>query len=665
MDTSASLRLLLGLLLALGLETGAWAKSTIPDWAQEAIGRKEAAYAATDPESEAIILLDENERVYGASGDVDVSQRYVAHIRNRDGRDHAKAVIHLLNSSQKVKLFRAWIIYPSGRVETFGKVDTFEVANDRDSLFSESITMVLDRSSSVRDDTVFAFECKKSEKTIFSQDIWYFQSSIPCSVSRLSVTVPKGWSAQGTIINDAGIEHRRSGESFVWEGLNLKAVKDEPQSPPSTLLFAQVGVTVRPSEAARSRSKYRFFETWADVSRFAFEMNDKGIAASEAMSRKAQELVAGKATQWERIRAICEYAQSVNYVAVSIDLDAGGGIEPHAAELVFERHYGDCKDMTILARSLLKEAGIESYPIVARIGEDAFVHREWPSPFQFNHCIVGVKVEDATNQPSVVDHPQLGRIMVFDPTQRYTPVGQLPASLHGSRVLVGHPSLSGDLLELPWPAPLENKIQRTVHVSIDANGDMQGTVKEVGTGAFADYFRSLARLKKDEDLRKSFQHWIASGTRDATVQGVTGQDFAGEGRFEFEIEFRSSRYARSVGHDLLVFSPIFLGRYEWVPPVEEKRVSDYVSSPWSMDEEVVFQIPEGYALEALGKTFDQEKTFVTYGLFSEAADSSVVVRRMIESKLERIPVERYGELVEAYEGMTRAESAPIMLKRTR
>jgi hypothetical protein len=54
-------------------------------------------------------------------------------------------------------------------------------------------------------------------------------------------------------------------------------------------------------------------------------------------------------------------------------------------------------------RAMLKALKIEAYPIVIFSGDPTYVREEWPSPNQFNHCIIGVKVGDETQSPTVAD----------------------------------------------------------------------------------------------------------------------------------------------------------------------------------------------------------------------------------------------------------------------
>ena len=94
-------------------------------------------------------------------------------------------------------------------------------------------------------------------------------------------------------------------------------------------------------------------------------------------------------------------------------------------------------------RAMLSVLRIPSYMVSITADDATYVRPEWASPHQFNHCIIAIKVTDETKAPSVVLHPTLGRLMIFDATDPYTPLGDLPedvgggAGIHHSKIRTG------------------------------------------------------------------------------------------------------------------------------------------------------------------------------------------------------------------------------------
>src|SRR5258708_16305854 len=87
-------------------------------------------------------------------------------------------------------------------------------------------------------------------------------------------------------------------------------------------------------------------------------------------------------------------------------------------------------------RAMLKAINIQGYLVSIVAGDPSYVRAEWPSPQQFNHCIIAIRIGDGTQAPSVANHPTLGRLLIFDPTDDNTPAGDLPQHEQGSLALV-------------------------------------------------------------------------------------------------------------------------------------------------------------------------------------------------------------------------------------
>ena len=102
----------------------------------------------------------------------------------------------------------------------------------------------------------------------------------------------------------------------------------------------------------------------------------------------AKTVTAGAKTPLEKIRKLFHYAaQKIRYQQDYENTIAG--VKPHAAPVVIERGYGDCKDKAVLMIGLAKKIGIELRFAILRTTDAGRVIRETPNQ-QFNHAIVYV-----------------------------------------------------------------------------------------------------------------------------------------------------------------------------------------------------------------------------------------------------------------------------------
>ena len=91
------------------------------------------------------------------------------------------------------------------------------------------------------------------------------------------------------------------------------------------------------------------------------------------------------------------------------------------------------------------------------------------SPQQFNHCIIAVKVSDETQAGTIIKHPTLGRLLIFDPTDEQTPLGDLAYDLQGSLALIDSKNET-DLVRMPVTPPEMNQLERTATLELRADG---------------------------------------------------------------------------------------------------------------------------------------------------------------------------------------------------
>jgi hypothetical protein len=103
-----------------------------------------------------------------------------------------------------------------------------------------------------------------------------------------------------------------------------------------------------------------------------------------------------------------------------------------------------------------------------------------PSPHEFNHVITAIELPTsfgAENLPSVVTAKTGKKYLLFDPTDPYTPVGQLHADLQGSYGLLST-AAGGELIQLPVFAPGFSELKRVAHFKLQPDGSLVGDVEE-------------------------------------------------------------------------------------------------------------------------------------------------------------------------------------------
>jgi hypothetical protein len=649
-------RLLVSIILVACLQAGVSAKSDeAPAWLRQAASITVPTYGK---DVHAVTLHDESRKTVGEDGRITTVTYQAVRILTRQGRSYAEAAEGYNNGTGKVKDMRAWLIRPSGEVRAYGKKETIDRAVVDNDVYNEARVKIISAEDEADAGCVFGYEIVTEEREVFSQFTWHFQTATPVVMSRLTVALPQGWRADAITFNHGKIEPSVSGNNYTWELRDLPPIETEPASPKISKLVARIAVNIFPPQG--KATMLRSFASWKDVSRYNSELSDPQAAFNEPMAAKARELTAGAKTEFERLQAIGRYAQSVNYISIQIDVGRGGGYRPHAAADVFNKNYGDCKDKANLMRAMLKSLGVESYPVVIFSGDPHRVDPEWPSPHQFNHCIIAVKVNEDVQASTIVKHPSLGRLLIFDPTDDDTPIGDLPDHEQGSYALIVAGD-AGELMKMPVTPPEANRLEREVEAALDADGTLTAKVSERSVGQAAVGERRIFKRAARPEYIKYIERWVTKTAPSANVLKSEPNDDARAGKFALDVEFKSPNYAQSMRGRLMVFKPAIVSRRSSVFLLETKRKHPVVLDSEAYNETVRIKLPEGFDVDEMPEAAEVNHSFGSYAAKCEVKEGHLIFRRSLTLKAGIIPVEQYASVRGFFERMRAVEQTPVVL----
>ncbi len=647
-------RSLLGVVVLL-VAAGATFADDPPVWLKQAASVNVSGY---DRETSAAAVLHEQHVVLGSDGKLVTTENYAVRLLTREGKKFASAVAFYLTSSGKVRDIKAWIVRPDGTTKYYDKKFILDLISDPDDVYNEGRMKIIDATGDVDAGYIFGYTIVSEDTPLFYQDAWWFQGPIPTIVSRYSLTLPASWKAGSTTFNTSEITPRVSGTSYTWEMNNLPKVPDEPMSPSVANMAARIAINYAPE--GPDKGVNRVFTNWTDVSRWATAMHDPQTIVDDNIAAKARELTAKAPTEIDKIRAIGTFVQNLQYISIDIGVGHGNGYAPRSSTMVLGRGYGDCKDKANLMRALLRSLKIESYPIAIYSGDPTFVKAQWPSPRQFNHCIIAVKVSDATQSPAIIKHETLGRLLIFDATDPFTEVGDLPDHEQGSLALI-IAGADGGLATMPIPPPENNLLERKIEASIGTGGEMTGTIRERAMGQTWAAFRSESRSLSAADYQKAIEGWLTRGATGAKLVSVKSKDNVERSSFDLDIDFAAPRYGQIMSGRLLVFKPVFVGRRNDIYLTENKRLSPIELESQALSESATFTLPAGFAIDEMPDAVNLDTAFGKYTTKYEVKGDKLHFTRSLTIKRSSVPVEKYDTVKSFFTKMRDAEQAPVVL----
>jgi hypothetical protein len=612
------------------------------------------------PEIAAVQLLREVELVVTPDGKMRKRLRGAVRILRQEGLVRA-GVAAPKDAWHSVMDMQAWLIPASGKhvelkfkdaIETSALGGSGEVATD--------YRMKVLGFSGATPGAVVGYEYEIEQSPLEMSDTFAFQDTIPVREARYSLKLPPGWNMLPTWLNHGAVASAGAAGSQQWQW----SLKDIPAVPMEDSMPAWGSVAGHLFLAFSPPGKTPQLSTWAGIGGWFVELSKDRREASDAMRGKVAELVAGKASELEKIRALAEFAQrDVRYVSIQLGI---GGYQPHAATEVFKHLYGDCKDKATLLGVMLKEIGIDSMPVVVN-SERTHVRTDTPPSLQFDHVIIAIRLPRNLQDKSLLSVAGGGeeRLLYFDPTDELTPLGRIRGQLQGS---VGLLALADNsrLVTLPQLPPEQNGVSRTAKLALSEQGVLSGEIKERITGQEAMMQRGFLRSStRQSDTTKVIEARLAESLSSFQLSNATPRNReASELPLEWDYHISAASYARRSG-DLLMVRPRVLGIHAATLANQDKpRVHDLMlSEPRLHQDEVVIDLPAGYTVDSLPPPLEVEAGFAIYRSRSEVTGSQLKYTRSYEVRDLLVPAAKVVDFLRLHREIARDERAVVVLKK--
>jgi hypothetical protein len=646
------------LLAALAATATARGGDEAPAWLAQAAAQTVPSYPQ---DVTAVVLLNDRRMEVATDGRITTTTTYVVRVIRREGRDYAAARELYLTDTGKVRELKAWLVRPSGQTKKYGKDETGDFALEPNDIYNEYRYKAIIARDDAEPGAVFGYQSVAEDRSITSQESWNFQTNLPALDSRFTLALPQGWRASDVTFNHEKVTPTVAGSTYTWELKNLPPIPDETASPAWTNIVPRLAVSYFPADGAQAPN-VRGFANWADVSRWVSELADPQADTNDALATKALQLTVAAKTELEKIQAIARFVQTIQYISIDINVGRGGGIRPHPATQVLAKNYGDCKDKANLMRAMLKAVGIKSYLVAIHLGDANYVREEWAYPHQFNHCIIAVKVSDETKAPTVIVHPKLGRLLIFDATDDSTPVGDLPDVEQNSLALV----VAGDdggLVRMPTTPPESNQLERTADVTLAGDGSIAATLHERSIGSAAVGERRAFRGLSRPEYAGVIERWITRGATGAKVSKVVPADDRDAGRFALDVDFTAASYGQLMQGRLLVFKPAIVSRREFLDFTGGKREHPVVLESHAFNETVSVKLPAGFDVDELPDAVKLDAPFGTYSASYEVKGGQLRFNRSFVQRASTIPADQYAQVRGFFERIRAAEQSPVVLAR--
>jgi transglutaminase-like putative cysteine protease len=625
-----------------------------PDWVLTAAHASTPDYPKT---TMAVVLDDEETLTVEPDGKAILLKRRVIKILRPQGRNFANVFVPI-DRDRKLRALHVWSIAADGHPYTLRDNEIAEVGDNEYGMLYVDLHAKAAHAPAADPGAIVAYEYERTMRPYVQEYSWDFQDSIPTLHSVFELVLPPDWHYAVAARKDAGVTTSQPAPGhYRWQIDHVPGVdlEDVPMTPEFESMAGRL--VVRYSHDPQPTGDAR----WTAIGDWYTALASPSARATSDLAAKAKELVAGQTDFTAKIQSIANYMQrNIRYVGIEIGI---GGLQPHSADDVFRNRYGDCKDKATLLRAMLESVGIHSTWVLVDTRR-GFVDPQIPS-IDGNHAIAAIEIPAGYSNPvlqSVVTTKSGKRYLIFDPTNEWIPIGQIPPYEQGGYGILTEGNQS-QLIALPVMAPAADSIDHTIHAQLAADGSLEATVVEQRFGYSAERPRVTFTEGSQQQQRDYLEKRLRRDLDSVSIEKVAAEHSTDLSQpLELDYSFRVASYARSAG-DLLLVRPRILGSDAWALPRESRAWPIDLSAVQTRIDHIDVTLPPGYVVDELPDPVSLDTDFASYHSVVTADATGLHYSREYTVKQLQLDASRYDDVRKFGERVAYDEATSAVLKK--
>jgi len=602
------------------------------------------------PSANAVTVLNDQAVVYQLDGQFSNTQHVARLVLTPTGKtEAASSSLYYAKDAEKMEVLAAQVIKPDGKVIPVDQKSIQDVEQSGEANIYDpngramKVTFPNLQVGDVVDMTYKLTRLTPTRMNYFN-DIFGFQSTEPMLEASYVADGPSSMPLTSQLYHAERGAKISETKSKVGDRMHYAwAVKNAPQLVPEAAMdftteVPMLVVTTDPS--------------WQHFSQWWAKLTEPQLEATPEIKAKVKELTKNAKTDDDKIKALYDFvAQDIRYRGLGVGPRTG--YTPRKAGETFTSRWGVCRDVSILLTSMLRESGIQAYPVLTNVGDPVLTKIAYDG---FNHAIVALAQKD-------------GSFTYIDPTAKNN-TALLPGYEAEQNTLVS--TLKGETLQaIPAIDPAANLGHATATTVIAADGSMTSKIKLETKGMFDLVVRSSAAMLSKDQQQEVLESVLHHALPDAELVSFNlTSALALFSPMEISVEIKVPNAAPKTGDYRLLRSVVTSGALGLVENVMPRLLGSDPSRKYGLDAHVTFQYDqdETITLPADAKVValpnDAKAASKTSNLVAscQKADATTVkCHRSFVLKSRFIDPNQYKELRSALGSMSQVARQPVIL----
>lgn len=323
------------------------------------------------------------------------------------------------------------------------------------------------------------------------------------------------------------------------------------------------------------------FNSWKEVNDWAIALFPKNVVLQPELKEKIKDIQAANTNDEKRILSSLRFVQDdIRYMGMEMGVHSHKPGDPNK---IFRQRFGDCKEKSYLLCTMLQAMGIEADPVLISTSDKKALNNSLPSPQDFDHVTVRVKLNDSYHW--------------FDPTIAYQRGRINDISYPDYQCGLVITDTTTALTAIKPQAAGEQNVHELFNVK-DMSGNATLVVTTAYTGSFADDERSAFNNSSNYDMLQQMKKFYAYYFEKIKADSLTYTDNDSTGVFVTKEYYTIKDFWTNASNaKTVLLSPFVVGSLIKKPDDQIRTMPYYISYPEKYHEEVVINLPEKWDID--------------------------------------------------------------------
>lgn len=378
-----------------------------------------------------------------------------------------------------------------------------------------------------------------------------------------------------------------------------------------------------------------FTTTWEAIGKNLLESDRLGkqVSGNGFLDKTVSELIAGKATEEEKINAIFKYCKETftwnDYLGIYTD---------NGVRKTFNEKSGNSADINLLLISMLNKAGFNAHPIVLSTVQNGIINYSFPSQSKLNYLIAGVQINNET--------------LLLDATEKHSKINLLPLRASNDR---GFMLTSKGVSEIDLSNSVMSSSMRTITAELKPDGLISGNFANTRDNYFV-----MADLNSMGNNPAAFEKRFVEDYNFETNDFKTLNNNQGLLRHSFKFENIKTDV---IGNKIILNPFLFLSTKTHHLNYDTRHYNIEFGSPMTTTNSIKIKIPEGYKVESVPekKSFEMLNNTAAYAYAVVEKDGFIIAQMQQVYPYSMLPANYYKSLKEFLNNIITTEAQNVVL----